>query len=145
MEQELLKQIAKELEDCVGWMKESSAGTNDVTLDELIKDNGDVYEVFVDIHLNNGEIVTLHNNCAGGLERGEYVGDYMDDDFSDGNMLASFCVNGEDGNFHLIKIPLTSISWIDSYAIDVDWRDYKIQKEARRTSGCKGKIVPKFK
>ena len=132
MKDEHLAQIAKELEECIVWMQQSSAGTAEVTLDELIKDSGDIYEVVVDIHLNNGDIVTLRNNCVGGLEKGEYVGDYMDNDFSDGNILASFSINGTNGNFHQVSVPLTSISWIDSYCIDVDWQEYKLNKEKEK-------------
>lgn len=129
MKEEYLMQIAKELEDCIGWMTESSAGSVVVSLDELIKDTGDTYEVIVDIHLKNGDVVTLHNNCIGGLEKGKYVGDYLNNDFKDGNIMASLCVNGTDGNFHQMRIPLTSISWIDSYVVDIDWEEYKKRKK----------------
>lgn len=131
MKDEHIEQIAKELKDVFGWMRDSSAVNAD-TLDELIEDSGDIYEVVVDIHLNNGGVVTLNNDCIGGFEKKEYTGAYLDCDFSDGNIIAAIYVHSP--KYHSIRIPLTSICWIDSHAKNINWEKYKRLKEIERLS-----------
>ena len=108
-------------------MQDSSAVNAD-TLDELIEDSGDTYyEVILDIHLMNGDVVTFDNDCIGGFENKHYTGAYLDCDFSDGNIIAAiYEYSYED---HSIRIPLTSICWIDSHIEDIDWKEYKLKKE----------------
>lgn len=59
MKDEHIAQMAKELKEVFGWMQDSSAVNAD-TLDELIEDSGDIYEVILDIHLKNGDVVSLN-------------------------------------------------------------------------------------
>lgn len=127
MTNEHIQQIAKELTDSMVWMKDSSAGSTDVTLDELIEDSGDIYEVYVDIHLNNGDVVHLRNDCIGGFEKKRYTGAELEEQFRDGNIIA-YITTYYDNKYRCIKIPLTSICWIDSYAKDIDWKNYKFIK-----------------
>lgn len=127
MTNEHIKQLAKELTEFMEWMKGSSAGNFDVTLDDLIEDCGDIYEVVVDIHLNNGDVVSLNNDCIGGFEKKEYTGAYLDCDFSNGNIIAEIYEHSP--KYHSIRIPLTSICWIDSHTEDIDWKEYKLKKE----------------
>ena len=47
MKDKHIAQMAKELKEVFGWMQDSSAGNADVTLEELIDDSGDIYEVVV--------------------------------------------------------------------------------------------------
>ena len=126
MKEEYIAQIAKELKEVFGWMQDSSAVNAD-TLDELIEDSGDIYEVILDIHLNNGDVVSLNNDCVGGLEKKQYTGAYLDCDFSDGNIIAAIYEHSP--KYHSIRIPLTSICWIDSHTEDIDWKEYKLKKE----------------
>lgn len=137
MKDEHLKQIAKALKEFGEWMKESSAGTYGVSLDQLIEDSNDIYEVVVDIHLNNGDVVTLRNDCIGGLEKGTYTGDIIEDNIRDGNIIANLYVNGDDGSFHQIAMPITSICWIDPYSVQIDWKEYKRKKEQRKSKKLK--------
>ena len=123
---EHIAQIAKELKEVFGWMQDSSAVNAD-TLDELIEDSGDIYEVILDIHLMNGDVVTFDNDCIGGFEKKQYTGAYLDCDFSDGNIIAT--IYEYSPKYHSIRIPLTSICWIDSHTEDIDWKEYKLKKE----------------
>ena len=107
-------------------MQDSSAVNAD-TLDELIEESGDIYEVVVDIHLMNGDVVTFDNDCIGGFEKKQYTGAYLDCDFSDGNIIAAIYEHSP--KYHSIRIPLTSICWIDSHTEDIDWKEYKLKKE----------------
>ena len=126
MKDEHIAQMAKELKEVFEWMQNSSAVNAD-TLDEIIEESGDFYEVVVDIHLNNGDVVSLNNDCVGGLEKKQYTGAYLDCDFSDGNIIAEIYMYSPKD--HSIRIPLTSICWIDSHIEDIDWEEYKLKKE----------------
>ena len=126
MKDEHIAQMAKELKEVFGWMQDSSAVNAD-TLDELIEDSGDIYEVILDIHLMNGDVVTFDNDCIGGFEKKQYTGAYLDCDFSDGNIIAEIYEHSP--KYHSIRIPLTSICWIDSHTEDIDWKEYKLKKE----------------
>ena len=126
MKDEHIEQIVKELTEIFDWMRDSCAANAD-TLDELIEDSGDIYEVVVDIHLNNGSVVTLNNDCIGGFEKKRYTGAYLDCDFSNGNIIAA--IYGYSPKYHSIRIPLTSICWMDAHTEDIDWKEYKLKKE----------------
>ena len=126
MKDEHIAQMVKELKEVFGWMQNSSAVNAD-TLAELIEDSGDIYEVILDIHLMNGDVVTFDNDCIGGFEKKQYTGAYLDCDFSDGNIIAAIYEHSP--KYHSIRIPLTSICWIDSHTEDIDWKEYKLKKE----------------
>ena len=126
MKDEHIAQMVKELKEVFEWMQDASAVNAD-TLDELIEESGDIYEVVVDIHLMNGDVVTLRNECVDGFERKCYTGAYLDCDFSDGNIIAA--IYGYSPKYHSIRIPLTSICRIDSHTEDIDWKEYKLKKE----------------
>ena len=66
MSDKYIEQIAKELNDRYEWMKDpiSIVADTNITLDDLIENSGDdAYEIIVDIHLINGDVVTLKNEC----------------------------------------------------------------------------------
>ena len=127
MNDKYIAQIAKELTDLLDWMRESCISNADVTLDELIECSDDIYEVIADIHLINGDVLTIRNECVRSFEAKEYMGAELESDSGDGNIIAVIRVFNPTS--HLISIPLTSICWIDSYAEDIDWKSYKRQKE----------------
>ena len=127
MNDKYIAQIAKELTDCFEWMHRAGINNKDVTLDELIECIYDAYEVIVDIHLINGDVLTIRNECVRSFEAKEYMGAELESDSGDGNIIAVIRVFNPTS--HLISIPLTSICWIDSYAEDIDWKAYKRQKE----------------
>lgn len=126
MKDEHIAQMIKELTEFMEWMKDSSAVNAD-TLDELIEDSSDIYEVVVDIHLNNGDVVSLNNDCIGGFEKKEYTGAYLGCDFSDGNIMA--IIFSYVPTYRVFKIPLTSICWIGAYSKEINWKEYKFKKK----------------
>lgn len=126
MKDEHIAQMVKELKEVFEWMRDSSAVNAD-TLDELIEDSGDIYEVILDIHLMNGDVVTLRNECVDGFEKKEYTGAELECDFSDGNIIAA--IYGFSPEYHSIRIPLTSICWMDAHTENIDWKEYKLKKE----------------
>lgn len=87
-------------------------------------------EIFVDIHLINGDVVTLRNDCIGGFEHKRYTGATLDSDFSDGEIMLRVTTSYED-DVHVIAIPLTSICWIDSRYEFVDWKAYKLKQNKK--------------
>ena len=124
MNDKYIAQIAKELTDLLDWMRESCISNEDVTLDELIECSDDIYEVIADIHLINGDVLNIRNECVRSFEAKKYIGAMSESDFSDGNIIAEIFLSN-----HVIKIPLTSICWIDSHTEDIDWEEYKRLKE----------------
>ena len=77
MSDKYIEQIAKELNDRYEWMKDpiSIVADTNITLDDLIENSGDdAYEIIVDIHLINGDVVTLKNECLRSFERKHYMG-----------------------------------------------------------------------
>lgn len=57
------------------------------------------------------------------------MGATSESDFSDGNIIAEIeTLNPE---YHSIRIPLTSICWIDSHTENINWEKYKLKKEIK--------------
>ena len=130
MNDKYIAQIAKELTDCFEWMHRAGINNKDVTLDELIECIYDAYEVIVDIHLINGDVLTIRNECVRSFEAKKYMGAMLESDFSDGNIIAEIYTYIPE--YHSIRIPLTSICWIDSHTENIDWEAYKRIKEIER-------------
>lgn len=127
MDDGYIAQIAKELIDCLEWMKESCTINEDATLDELMECSDDIYEVIVDIHLINGDILTIRNECLRSFEEKRYMGAMSESDFSNGNIIAE--ISTFVSEYHSIRIPLTSICYIDSHTENINWKKYKLKKE----------------
>lgn len=129
MNDKYIAQIAKELTDYLDWMHESCTANADVALDELIECSDDIYEVIVDIHLINGDVLTIRNECVRSFEAKKYMGAMSESDFSDGNFIAEIYTFSPE--YHSIRIPLTSICWIDSHTENINWEKYKSKKEIK--------------
>lgn len=118
------------------WMTDSlSKEVTDAALNDLIEDSGDVYEVIVDIHLINGDVVTLRNECLISFDKKRYMGANVVLDLNNGSIIAdiSVCIP----YYRSIKIPLTSICWIDSHTENVNWKKYKCRKEIEGITGTR--------
>ena len=135
MNDKYIAQIAKELTDCLDWMQESCTANADVTLDELIECSDDIYEVIVDIHLINGDVLTIRNECVRSFDAKKYMGATSESDFSDGNIIAE--IETLTPEYHSIRIPLTSICWIDSHTENINWEKYKLKKEIKEIQKIK--------
>lgn len=136
MKDEHIAQIAKELTEYMEWMTDSlSKEVTDAALDDLIEDSGDVYEVVVDIHLINGDVVTLQNECLISFDEKRYMGANVVLDLNNGNIIADISVAIP--YYRSIKIPLTSICWIDSHTENVNWEKYKRRKEIEGITGMR--------
>lgn len=135
MNDKYIAQIAKELTDYLDWMHESCTANADVTLDELIECSDDIYEVIVDIHLINGDVLTIRNECVRSFEAKKYMGAMSESDFSDGNFIAEIYTFIPE--YHSIRIPLTSICWIDSHTENINWEKYKSKKEIKEIQKIK--------
>ena len=127
MNDKYIAQIEKELTILLDWMSESCPSNADVTLDELIECSDDIYEVIVDIHLINGDVLTIRNECVRSFEAKEYMGATLESDSGDGNIIVE--IETFNPEYHSIRIPLTSICWIDSHKENIDWEEYKLKKE----------------
>ena len=129
MSDKYIEQIAKELNDKYEWMKDtiSIVADTNITLDDLIENSDDVYEVIVDIHLINGDVVTIKNECLRSFERKRYMGAEIELDSGTGNIMVNIYTYGS--VYNSISIPISSICWIDSHSEEIDWEAYKRLKE----------------
>lgn len=133
MSDKYIEQIVKELNDRYEWMKDpiSIVADTNITLDDLIENIGDdAYEIIVDIHLINGDVVTIKNECLRSFERKRYMGAEIELDSGPGNVMANICTYNS--VYHSISIPISSICWIDSHSENIDWEAYKRLKEIER-------------
>lgn len=120
-----IEQITKELNDRYEWMRDpiSIVADTNITLGDLIENSDDVYEIIVDIHLINGDVVTLKNESLRSFERKRYMGAEIELDSGPGNVMANIMTY--DPVYHSISIPISSICWIDSHSEDIDWENIK--------------------
>lgn len=129
-----IEAFKKEIESFDDWMKEavyiSSLDKEKYIeeLDDLIEDNGDVWDIVVTLHLINGDKIELHNNCMEAFIYGRYCGDtiYFDDDIAIADFHVDkfghhFWIDNDDALFHQTRIPVENIVWIDSYSDNVRW------------------------
>lgn len=125
MSDKYIEQIVKELNDRYEWMKDpiSIVADTNITLDDLIENSDDVYEVIVDIHLINGDVVTIKNECLRSFERKSYMGAEIEFDSGPGNIIANIYIYVP--VYHSTSIPISSICWIDSHSEEIDWEAYK--------------------
>ena len=126
MSDKYIEQIVKELNDKYEWMKDpiSIVADTNITLDDLIENSGDdAYEIIVDIHLMNGDVVTIKNECLRSFERKRYMGAEIELDSGPGNIMANIYTYVP--VYHSISIPISSICLIDSYSKYIDWKEYK--------------------
>ena len=132
MSDKYIEQIVKELNDKYEWMKDpiSIVVDDNITLDDLIENSEDVYEIIVDIHLINGDIVTIKNECLRSFEMKSYMGAGIELDSGPGNIIANIYTYVP--VYHSISIPISSICWIDSHSEEIDWEEYKRLKEIER-------------
>lgn len=86
------------------------------TLDELFKnrDNCAFYEVECIIHLIDGNSITLNNNSYWGYKNKRYMGDELE--YSDEIVVA-----GLQGWGKIIRIPFTSIVWVETNTSSDGW------------------------
>ena len=126
MSDKYIEQIVKELNDKYEWMKDpiSIVADTNITLYDLIENIGDdAYEIIVDIHLINGDVVTIKNECLRSFERKRYMGAEIELDSESGNIMVN--IYTYDSVYHSISIPVSSICLIDSYSEEIDWKEYK--------------------
>lgn len=140
-----LLQLRNELEESSCWMKDSTTQHPDSIqklehdIDGLAKDCGDIYEVFVAIYLKNGNVISLRNKCLESYIEDDYVGDRLYFTYQNEEILfVDF--NDSAGMFHQMRIPLSSICFIDQWDKHIDWKSEKrhiIEEIKKRNPGIK--------
>lgn len=117
--------LINKVEECFDWMTDSIGNKyDDVTIDDLIKDNDkyDIYEVFVEIHLINGECITLRNHCYESFMEKDYFGDrleiYPEEEVVDITYM-ELINNYYQSRFYYV--PISSISYIHHYCVYLNW------------------------
>ena len=118
--------LIETIEDCRKWMMDSSGyeATN-ITIADLIKDDGDIYEAFVAIHLINGECILLRNHCFRSFVGKTYFGDHaMYDRVRDDDCIDVVCFDFDaNDSVHDFEVPLSSICCIETYHIRLNWQN----------------------
>ena len=120
------KSMMKEIENCRKWMIDTSGySEEDLTVVDLIEDDGDIYEAFVAIHLINGECILLRNHCFRSFMGKTYFGDHaMYDPVIDDDCIEVVCFDFEaNDHTHDFQVPLSSICCIETYHIRLNWQN----------------------
>lgn len=128
--------LAGLVKDLAEWMEDSSGfDEKNISIVDLIEDNGDIYEVIVVIHLMNGEQITLRNHCYESFTGKRYCGDVM---FYQGRADLSLTIEDDDyieidivdSPYLRFFIPLSSICYIETRSVDLNWSNlYKYRRE----------------
>lgn len=128
------------------WMENSTglpeADTLDEAIEKLSEDCCDTYEVVVRFHLKNQMVIELHNHCfehVTDLHNLGYHGDYFLVRTLDGSSITKYSYEDKDkvvlkplvelyyldseGNFHQSVLPISQVSYIDIYSVDLDWKE----------------------
>lgn len=131
-----------------GWMEDSTelpeADTLDEAIEELSKYCCDTYEVVVCFHLKNQMVIELHNRCFESVTNpGGFFGGYRGDRILvrtlDGSSIEKYSYEDEgkvvlkplvelnyfdsEGNFHQSVLPISQVSYIDIYSVDLNWKE----------------------
>lgn len=121
--------LIEQIEDFGAWMKDSSGhGLSETDITELIENDDDIYEVYVIVHLINGEQILLRNRCFDSFMRETYVGDTIHflgngalSDINNDDYVEIHYNDIHDDTFHQCKVPLSSICYIEGYNIRLNW------------------------
>ena len=117
-------EMEKEIDSYNGWM-ENSSGHQVKDINDLLEDDGDIYDVFVEIELVNGKKIKLKNHCKESFDKQFYAGDAM---MVVDNLLNITRYDDEDCH-HQITIPLSSVCCIDGYSKRIDWKAYDEERK----------------
>lgn len=118
--------LIETIEDCRKWMMDSSGyEETNITIADLIKDDGDIYEAYVAIHLMNGECILLRNHCFRSFVGKTYFGDHaMYDRVRDDDCIDVVCFDFDaNDSVHDFEVPLSSICCIETYHIRLNWQN----------------------
>ena len=118
--------LIETIEECRKWMMDSSGyEETNITIADLIEDDGDIYEVFVAIHLINGECILLRNHCFQSFVGKTYFGDHaMYDPVADDDCIEVVCFDFDaNDHTHDFQVPLSSICYIEAYHIRLNWQN----------------------
>lgn len=118
--------LIETIEECRKWMMDSSGYEEEnITIADLIEDDGDIYEAFVAIHLINGECILLRNHCFQSFVGKTYFGDHaMYDCVADDDCIEVVCYDFDAiDSVHDFQVPLSSICCIETYHIRLNWQN----------------------
>ena len=106
-------------------MDSSGYEETNITIADLIKDDGDIYEAFVAIHLINGECILLRNHCFQSFVGKTYFGDHaMYGCVTDDDSIDVVCYDFDAiDSVHDFQVPLSSICCIETYHIRLNWQN----------------------
>lgn len=118
--------LIETIEECRKWMMDSSGyEETNITIADLIEDDGDIYEAYVAIHLMNGECILLRNHCFQSFVGKTYFGDHaMYDPVADDDCIEVVCFDFDaNDHTHDFQVPLSSICYIEAYHIRLNWQN----------------------
>ena len=118
--------LIETIEECRKWMMDSSGYEEEnITIADLIEDDGDIYEAYVAIHLMNGECILLRNHCFQSFVGKTYFGDHaMYDCVTDDDCIEVVCFDSDaNDHTHDFHVPLSSICCIETYHIRLNWQN----------------------
>ena len=114
--------LIKQIDDFSDWMRDSSGcDLKDESIADLIECDDDIYEVFVVVHLINGERITLRNNCYQSFIREYYMGDTLSYDDEEQSVEINYKDVYDNDILHQCQVPISSICYIEGYSIRLNW------------------------
>lgn len=126
MDKEGIEFLKKKIDDLCGWMDDGADGKcSEISLDDIIEGNYDLFEVTGIITLNNGEKIRVQNNCIKSWLAGRYEGDEIECE-EGGISISHF--DEEKSKIIFYEFPLCSISSIQSYSDDPIWQSEELRK-----------------
>ena len=126
------KAMIARIKEIQEWMVEcSGCYLSDLTIKDMLDNDEEVYELFVVIHLNNGECIRLRNECFKSFVKKLYCGDRMfyaavnfeDADKGEDDYLEVNYKDDSDGSYHQCKVPISSICYIEGYDVSLNWQN----------------------
>ena len=114
--------LIKQIDDYRTWMIDSSGyDLKGTSIADLVECDDDIYEVFVVVHLINGERITLRNNCYQSFIRECYMGDTLSYDDKEQSVEINYTDVYDNNTFHQCQVPISSICYIEGYDIELNW------------------------
>ena len=126
------KAMIDQVRELQNWMVEGTGyKLTDLTIEDMLEDDSDIYEVFVVIHLNNGECIRLRNECFKSFVKKQYFGDrmyYVAEKMEYANegvydYVEVSYTDDSDGSYHQCKVPISSICYIEGYDVSLNWQN----------------------
>ena len=130
--------LIEEIKSYRKWMEDSSGYEEtkiDISEQAEYDIDYDICEIFVTLHLINGEQIALRNHCYESFTTKRYFGDKIEYWDTLPHDVVEVYYHDEDDKYHQCRVPVSSICYINAYAVPLNWSnlyEYVWKKENGR-------------